>query len=199
MTAPGDSVASPSEAEIRAALDRVVASLCFRGSPRLASFLCFVVEAKLAGQADRLKGYSIAIGALGRSDTFDPQTNPIVRVEAGRLRRALERYYAGSGRLDEIVIALPLGGYIPTFVHRKAVHRLAAFAARMHWLIPQVVYRRLGLVALVACMVAAASVAFNVAIVSARWDAPGACTRATASESVEPGDNDPPAYSASVI
>ena len=89
MTAKHDIVAFPGDLEIRAALARVVASVCLRGSPRLISFLCFVVEATLTGQADRLKGYCIAVGALGRSDNFDPQTNPIVRVEAARLRRAL--------------------------------------------------------------------------------------------------------------
>ena len=74
-------VKSPSDLEIRAALNRVVTSVCLRRSPRLVSFLCFVVEATLAGQANRIKGYCIAVGALGRSDDFDPKTNPIVRVE----------------------------------------------------------------------------------------------------------------------
>ena len=115
MTATDDAVATPNEAEIRATLDRVLACPNFRASPQLASFLRFVVEETLAGQADRIKAYSVAVGALGRRDNFDPQTNPIVRVEAGRLRRALERYYAGPGCHDEVVIELPLGSYIPTF------------------------------------------------------------------------------------
>lgn len=96
-TARDDAVAVPSDAHIRAALARVLACSNFRASPQLASFLSFVVEETLAGQADHIKGYSVAVGALGRSDTFDPQTNPIGRVEAGRLRRALGTLLRGSG------------------------------------------------------------------------------------------------------
>jgi hypothetical protein len=88
MMARHDVAVLPSDLEIRAALDRVVASVTLRRSPRLVSFLCFVVETTLAGQANRIKGYLIAVEALGRKDDFDPQSNPIVRVEAGRLRRA---------------------------------------------------------------------------------------------------------------
>src|SRR5215468_5332281 len=108
----------PSAAEVRAALERIVASPTFRASSQLAAFLRFVVEAALAGQSDRIKGYTIAVEALGRSADFDPQTDPIVRVEAGRLRRALERYYANGGASDPIAIELPRGGYAPAFQYR---------------------------------------------------------------------------------
>src|SRR5262249_19337461 len=101
---PTDSARSgqPSAAEVRAALERIVASSTFRTSTQLAAFLRFVIEAALAGQSDRIKGYTIAVEALGRTPDFDPQTDPIVRVEAGRLRRALERYYANGGSGDPI-------------------------------------------------------------------------------------------------
>ncbi len=188
MTAKHDIVAFPGDLEIRAALARVVASVCLRGSPRLISFLCFVVEATLTGQADRLKGYCIAVGALGRSDNFDPQTNPIVRVEAARLRRALERYYAGMGRHDQIVIELPRGRYVPTFSRRGIGHSLQALAAYRRQLIPGIVQQRLRVVAFVACIAAGVSVVFNLAFVLAqRTVAPGACLQATSSESVEVG------------
>jgi hypothetical protein len=188
MTARDDVVASPNEAEIRAALGRVVTSLCFRRSPRLASFLRFVVETTLDGHADRIKGYSIAIGALGRSDTFDPQTNPIVRVEAGRLRQALNRYYAGPGRNDQLVIALPLGSYIPTFDHRKIVHGLRAFAVYGRRLIPRVLRRRLRLVAFVACIAAGVSAAFGLTLVFAeRALTSGACLQTASGELVKVG------------
>ena len=68
-----------------------------------------MVEETLAGRGDRIKAYTIATAALGRDDNFDPQIDPIVRVEAGRLRQALRQYYAAEGRHDPIVIDLPVG------------------------------------------------------------------------------------------
>jgi tetratricopeptide (TPR) repeat protein len=106
--------------EIRAALERVVASEVMRSSPQLAAFLRFVVEAVLEGNSDRIKGYVIAVEVLKRGAKFNPQIDPIVRVEATRLRRTLERYYAGAGAEDPIVIALPRGTYVPTFTRRAA-------------------------------------------------------------------------------
>ena len=72
----------------------MAASEAFRGSPQLVAFLRYVVEATLRGEHDRIKGYTIAVEALGRAEDFDPQSDPIVRVEATRLRRAINRYYA---------------------------------------------------------------------------------------------------------
>ena len=83
----------PAPGEMRAALDHVAASEAFRGSPQLVAFLRYVVEATLRGEQDRIKGYTIAVEALGRGDDFDPQEDPIVRVEATRLRRAMRKYY----------------------------------------------------------------------------------------------------------
>jgi tetratricopeptide (TPR) repeat protein len=107
----------PCADEIRAALEHMAGSEAFRGSPQLVSFLRYVVEATLRGDSDRIKGYTIAVEALGRPDDFDPQADPIVRVEAMRLRRALARYYANGGKCDRILIDLPLGSYVPAFRH----------------------------------------------------------------------------------
>jgi TolB-like protein len=109
--------------EIRAALERVVASDVMRSSPQLTAFLRFVVEAVLEGNSDRIKGYVIAVEVLKRGTQFNPQIDPIVRVEATRLRRTLERYYASEGAEDPIVIALPRGTYVPTFTRRASTHR----------------------------------------------------------------------------
>ncbi len=87
----------------------------FSKSGQLASFLRFVVQETLAGRGDRIKAYTIATAALGRDDNFDPQIDPIVRVEAGRLRRALRHYYANEGSSDPVVIDLPVGHYTPVF------------------------------------------------------------------------------------
>jgi len=101
-------------------LSRILASAAFREAPRLTQFLTFVVEAALAGNAERIKGYTIAIEALGRRSDFDPETDAIVRVEAGRLRLALARYYAGPGANDALVIDLPRGSYVPVFRERAS-------------------------------------------------------------------------------
>jgi tetratricopeptide (TPR) repeat protein len=114
---------APSEADVQAALDRILASESFRTSPQLGAFLRYVVEAALGGRAASLKGYTIGVEALGRDAGFDPQIDPIVRVEATRLRRALERYYAGGGTDDPLVIDLPRGSYVPVFMRRSAPSR----------------------------------------------------------------------------
>jgi hypothetical protein len=125
-----DAAGAPSVGEVSTALDRVLASDGFRGSPQLAAFLRYVVEATLRGEADRIKGYTVAIEALGRNETFDPQTDPIVRVEAGRLRRAINRYYAGAGSRETIQIELPLGSYVPVFRRVEMAARRVSFRAR---------------------------------------------------------------------
>jgi tetratricopeptide (TPR) repeat protein len=104
---------APAPGEVRAQVQRMTASDVFATSPQLAAFLLFVVEAVLRGHGERLKGYTIGVEVLRRDVTFDPQIDPIVRVEATRLRRAIERYYSGPGADDPIVIDLPRGGYVP--------------------------------------------------------------------------------------
>jgi TolB-like protein len=119
----------PSAREIRAALERVLASEALRSSPQLAAFLRFVVEAVLEGNSDRIKGYVIAVEVLKRGTKFNPQIDPIVRVEATRLRRTLERYYASAGAEDPVVITLPRGTYVPTFTRRAAAREATAEAS----------------------------------------------------------------------
>jgi TolB-like protein len=111
----------PNADQVLAALDRIVASSVFRSSPQIASFLTFVVQAVLEGKSDRIKGYTIGIEVLRREATFDPQIDPIVRVEATRLRRALDRYYAGPGQADSVIISLPRGSYVPAFAYRTEI------------------------------------------------------------------------------
>lgn len=118
MASPDNCSDRPSAAAIRAALDRITASATFRASPKLSAFLRFVVEQELAGASANTKAYTIAVEAFGRGADFDPQTDPIVRVEAGRLRRAIVAYYAGSGADDPVAIDLPRGHYVPTFTRR---------------------------------------------------------------------------------
>jgi TolB-like protein len=77
--------------------------------------LRFLVEERLAGRADRLKGFTIAVAVFGRDETCDAQSDPIVRLEARRLRHDLDSYYVGEGNQDSIRIAIPKGGYVPQF------------------------------------------------------------------------------------
>lgn len=112
---PRTSGEPPGDANVRAAVERLATSRQLRTSLRLVAFLRYVVERALTGHADRIKSYTIAVEALGRDANFDPGADPIVRVEAGRLRRALAHYYAGPGRDDPVVIELPRGSYVPLF------------------------------------------------------------------------------------
>jgi adenylate cyclase len=115
-------------ADIRAELDRMAVSDVFLKSPQLVSFLRFVVESTLHGKQDRIKAYTIGVEVLRRDTKFDPQLDPIVRVEATRLRRTIERYYATAGAGDPVIIDLPRGSYIPTFRRRETVIRHPAQA-----------------------------------------------------------------------
>ena len=119
-TVPATVDLTPDAAEIRAALLRITTSSVFSGSPQLISFLTFVVEAALCGKSHRLKGYVIGVEVLRRDAHFDPQIDPIVRIEATRLRRAIERYYGGPGAGDEILIEIPRGGYAPLFKRKNS-------------------------------------------------------------------------------
>jgi adenylate cyclase len=111
----------PSATEMRAQLARIIASPEFVVPERARSFLRYVVEETLAGHADRLKGYTIAVTVFERDAGFDSQTDPVVRIEAGRLRRALERYYLVAGQADPVLIEIPKGGYVPTFTRRPVL------------------------------------------------------------------------------
>jgi TolB-like protein len=104
--------------DCRAQLDRILKSADFEATTREHRFLSHVVEEALAGRGSRIKAYSIAVEVFGRDASFDPQTDPIVRIEAGHLRRSLERYYLTSGQSDPVLITIPKGGYAPTFALR---------------------------------------------------------------------------------
>lgn len=79
----------------------------------------FVVEEALEGRAEMIKAYTIAISVFGRSKDFDAHIDPIVSVEAGRLRRALAHYYLSGGRNNALRIEIPKGKYVPSFVRNR--------------------------------------------------------------------------------
>lgn len=106
---------SPSDEEVRQELSTLLNRAEFHASERNRRFLSYIVEETLQGRADRIKAYSIAIATFDRSDDFDPLTDPIVRIEASRLRRSLEHYYLTAGKSDRIRIDMPKGSYVATF------------------------------------------------------------------------------------
>lgn len=106
----------PAPEEVHNALARVVGSPGFVSAGRLAPFLTFVVERTLAGEP--LKESIVGVEVFGRAADYDPRLDPIVRVEARRLRSRLAEYYAGPGADDPVRIDLPKGTYAPVFAGR---------------------------------------------------------------------------------
>lgn len=109
---------SPAESDIRVQVAQILSSPDFDVPDRAGKLLTYVVEETISGRADRLKAYSVATEVFGRSSSFDPQADPVVRIEASRVRRALERYYLTAGKDDPVVITIPKGGYVPSFAWR---------------------------------------------------------------------------------
>jgi hypothetical protein len=105
----------PSPERVRAALDELLGWQGISRSPQLAELLRYVVEKTLSGDGAAIKAYSIAVDVFGRSQDFDPQSDPIVRVQARRLRTLLEQFYGGGNGTSGVQIDLPLGRYVPEF------------------------------------------------------------------------------------
>ena len=109
-----ESVEEPPAAEaVLEQLERILANGDFDASPRSRAFIRFIVEETLAGRQEALTQGAIATRVFGRREDFDPTVDPIVRIQAGRLRRSLERYYLLSGVGDPVRIELPRGTYAP--------------------------------------------------------------------------------------
>jgi len=116
LSEPSLPARSPAEqAAILKALNSLLDDPAFEASARNKRFLRFVVEETLAGRGDRIKSYSIAVDVFGRTPDFDGSVDPIVRIEASRLRTSLANYYANAGNEARIQFSLPRGGYVPEF------------------------------------------------------------------------------------
>ena len=94
---------------IRAQLVRILNSGPFHQSHRRQRFLEYLVNETLAGRGERLKAYNVALKVFDRPETFDPITDPLVRIEAARLRDKLREYYGTDGQGDPVHIDLPKG------------------------------------------------------------------------------------------
>lgn len=100
---------------VEVSVAKVLASQTFARSEKLRSFLHYVVRKEQSGAAQALKGYSIGVDVFGRPEEFDPSSDPLVRVQAGKLRKLLDRYYETEGLDDPVRISIPTGGYVPQY------------------------------------------------------------------------------------
>ena len=107
--------------QVQAELKKVLSSRVFRHTELLSRFLRFIVDQSLGGHMDSLKESVLGVDVFGRGPAFDPRMDPIVRVDARRLRAKLTEYYETEGRQDTVVIELPKGGYAPVFSWRQAL------------------------------------------------------------------------------
>ncbi len=108
----------PAPEDVRAELDRILSSPLLQRGGKRRDFLRYIVEETLEGRADNLKGFTIAVDVLGRDTTFDGASDPVVRLEARRLRRDLDSYYFDAGSSDPVRISIPKGAYVPHFEWR---------------------------------------------------------------------------------
>jgi TolB-like protein len=113
LSGPQDAAAYGAPPAIRSHIERILGSSQFAQSERISRFLRFAVEESLAGRGSQLKEYVIGVEVFDRPDSYDPRVDPIVRVEARRLRRKLRLYYETEGRTEPIRIEFPKGSYVP--------------------------------------------------------------------------------------
>src|SRR6478752_10387615 len=113
-------------------LEQIFKDSHFTESAILRKFLTFIVQETILGRANRLKEYTIAINVLEKPLNFNPQENGIVRIHAGRLRRALSQYYNEMGCNDQIVITIPKGKYVPFFANRSNPAEAAIIERELH-------------------------------------------------------------------
>lgn len=99
----------------RAELQAVLQSRLFARSPTLAHLLSYLCEKTFAGESDQIKEYSVGLEVFNRRDSFDQDTDSIVRVQANRLRKRLNEYYASEGAAHLLHITIPVGQYVPLF------------------------------------------------------------------------------------
>ena len=121
-TPKNPSLSSPSELKEEVSADlvehqlaQILSSPHFKSAKQMQKFLQYIVRKTLAGNADNLKQYTIAVEALGFPTDFDSDINPVVRIQAGRVRERLEKYYYKDGENDALIISLPKGSYTPLF------------------------------------------------------------------------------------
>jgi hypothetical protein len=133
--------------ERREELRRVLQSKQFASAPKRSRFLEFVAEQSFQGNGDKINEYLIGVEVYDRGEHFDPQQDPIVRVQAHEIRRALKKYYEEDGSQSVLRIDLPSGHYVPAFnrstptapepsdvaAPSAEVPLVQAAASKLHW------------------------------------------------------------------
>lgn len=113
-----ETLAQPSNSEIRAQVQQIIKSKLFIESERLCRFLIWTVDQVLQGTPEHIKQYTIGREVFDRGSEFDPRVDSIVRTEAQRLRRKLSEYYRQDGADDSILISFAPGSYAPVSKYR---------------------------------------------------------------------------------
>jgi TolB-like protein/Flp pilus assembly protein TadD len=121
---------------IRGQLEKILAHRLFVRSERMARFLGFTVEQSLQGKGADLKEYLIGIEVFDRNENYDPRIDPIVRVEARRLRGKLQAYYEGDGQNDPVLIEFASGTYAPRIRYRNEIPEIIPPALRSVAVLP---------------------------------------------------------------
>ena len=106
-------------------LEQIIKSEMFAGAARQQRLLRHLVTKKLNSDLGELKEYTLGVEVFDRGEDFDPRLDPIVRVEASRLRSRLQKYYDGPGLSDALRISLPRGAYVPSFTEPVAPEPVA--------------------------------------------------------------------------
>ncbi len=101
-------------------VDRLLSADLLKGSLTLHRLLRFIVQAKIDGREEEVKETVLATEVFARRTDFDNRIDPVVRVQAHRLRRKLDVYYAGPGKEDLVLISIPKGSYVPEIRLRGA-------------------------------------------------------------------------------
>jgi len=101
---------------IKTALDELIVWDELARSPQLIDFLKYIVNRRIKNEIAGIKAYTIAVDVFGRSADFDPQSDPIVRVQGRRLRKLLDRFYSEGKNKVPVRIHIPVGRYVPEFL-----------------------------------------------------------------------------------
>jgi hypothetical protein len=119
--------------QFTAQIDRILQSSTFHSSEVSRRLLRFLWQKVVAGEAEQLKEYAIAVEALGKPDTYDPHVNSLVRIQTGRLRQKLSEYYAAEGKDDPVTVQLPRGSFKLAVSEQKAPSQFESRSSR--WLL----------------------------------------------------------------
>lgn len=107
-------------AAARAQVERLLASKTFESSEAHRRLLEYLADKSLAGEADRLKEYTVGLEAFGKPSTYDPKHDSIVRLQLSRLRQKLAVYYQSEGAADDVLVSVPKGAFRLIFEPRSS-------------------------------------------------------------------------------